>query len=251
MNSLRMSFWTVPCSLARGTPCSSPTTTYIASRIAAVALMVIDVETRSSGIPWNSRSRSSTVSIATPARPPSAVGRENARGERHVVLATDHERGLLVQVLRDDVEDRPATIRRPAARLLHHERERRRLVQQAQLALRVVRGRGIQKDAAGNEIAMEVCDERADVAGVLRLDLPLAVLERAHHALHRRGPAVPVAFVDAVVLADRGGGDVGVRQQKLADRGIEGEAVHPLSRGVDEHRTRAVQDVARRDLLFP
>ncbi len=50
-------------------------TTYIASRIAAVALIVIDVETRSSGISWNSRSRSSAVSIATPARPtsPSAI----------------------------------------------------------------------------------------------------------------------------------------------------------------------------------
>ena len=76
MNSFRMSFCTVPWSLVRGIPCSSPTATYIARRIGAVALMVIEVETRSSGIPWNSRSRSSTVSIATPARPtsPSAVG---------------------------------------------------------------------------------------------------------------------------------------------------------------------------------
>src|SRR2546429_956818 len=47
MNSLRMSFWTVPCSLPRGTPCSSPTTTYIASSTGAVALMVMDVDTRS------------------------------------------------------------------------------------------------------------------------------------------------------------------------------------------------------------
>ena len=76
MNSLRMSFWTVPCSLARGTPCSSPITTYIASSTGAVALMVIEVDTRSSGMPWNKRARSSTVSIATPARPtsPSAMG---------------------------------------------------------------------------------------------------------------------------------------------------------------------------------
>ena len=76
MNSFRMSFWTVPLRSAGATPCSSPTTTYIASRIGAVALMVIDVETWSSGIAWNSRARSSTVSIATPARPtsPSAIG---------------------------------------------------------------------------------------------------------------------------------------------------------------------------------
>ena len=50
MYSLSTSFWTVPVSFARGTPCSSPTTTYIASRIAAVALIVIEVETRSSGM---------------------------------------------------------------------------------------------------------------------------------------------------------------------------------------------------------
>ena len=76
MNSLRMSFCTVPWSLARGTSCSSATTTYIASSTGAVALMVIEVDTRSSGISWNSRSRSSTVSIATPALPtsPSAMG---------------------------------------------------------------------------------------------------------------------------------------------------------------------------------
>jgi hypothetical protein len=76
MYSLRMSFCTVPWSAVRATPRSSATTTYIASSTAAVALIVIDVETRSSGISANSRPRSSTVSIATPARPtsPSAMG---------------------------------------------------------------------------------------------------------------------------------------------------------------------------------
>ena len=40
-----------------------------------MALIVIEVETWSSGMAWNSRSRSSTLSIATPARPtsPSAM----------------------------------------------------------------------------------------------------------------------------------------------------------------------------------
>ena len=76
MYSLSTSFCTVPVSFARGTPCSSPTTTYIASRIAAVALIVIEVETRSSGISRKSSARSSTVSMATPTRPtsPCAIG---------------------------------------------------------------------------------------------------------------------------------------------------------------------------------
>jgi len=76
MYSLSTSFWTVPPSVPGGTPCSSPTTRYIARRMAAVALMVMDVVTRSSGIPSNTRARSSTVLIATPTRPtsPAASG---------------------------------------------------------------------------------------------------------------------------------------------------------------------------------
>jgi len=54
MYSLRMSFWIVPLSWARGIPRSSATTTYIARRIDAVALIVIEVETASSGIPAKS-----------------------------------------------------------------------------------------------------------------------------------------------------------------------------------------------------
>jgi len=76
MNSLSTSFWTVPPSFAAATPASSPTTRYIARRTGAVALMVIEVVTRSSGIPSNTRARSSTVSTATPTRPtsPAASG---------------------------------------------------------------------------------------------------------------------------------------------------------------------------------
>ena len=50
--------------------------TYSASKIDAVALIVIEVEIMSSGIPSNNRSMSSIESIATPTLPtsPSAVG---------------------------------------------------------------------------------------------------------------------------------------------------------------------------------
>jgi len=63
---------------------------YIASRIGAVALMVIDVDTRSSGISPKIVSMSASESTATPTRPtapsasgssessPSCVGRSNA-----------------------------------------------------------------------------------------------------------------------------------------------------------------------------
>src|SRR5882672_12336522 len=98
---------------------------------------------------------------------------------------------------------------------------------------------------------MDVGHERADVARVLRFHAAapaVAVLERTDDALDARRPLVPVTLVDAVVLADVGRADVGMRQQKLTDGGIEGEAVHALPRRVDEHRARAIQDVTGGDL---
>ena len=49
-----MSFWIVPDSVASGTCCRFATAMYSASRMTAVALIVIDVETSSSGMPSNS-----------------------------------------------------------------------------------------------------------------------------------------------------------------------------------------------------
>jgi len=76
MYSLSTSFWMVPASRASGTPCRRATATYSASRMMAVALMVIDVETSPRGMPSNSIAMSSSESIATPTRPtsPAAIG---------------------------------------------------------------------------------------------------------------------------------------------------------------------------------
>ena len=74
--SLRMSFCTVPDSEASATPCRLATAPYSASRMMAVALMVIELDTRSRGIPSKSAAMSSIESIATPTRPtsPAASG---------------------------------------------------------------------------------------------------------------------------------------------------------------------------------
>jgi len=76
MNSLRMSFCSVPPSLSAGTPCSSATAIYMQSRIAAGELMVIEVVMSASGMPANSVSMSASESIATPQCPisPRLVG---------------------------------------------------------------------------------------------------------------------------------------------------------------------------------
>ena len=88
--SLSTSFCAVPRTDPAGTPCSSAATTYMATSTGAGALIVIEVETRSSGMPSKSAATSSSVSIATPTRPtspsergssessPICVGRSNA-----------------------------------------------------------------------------------------------------------------------------------------------------------------------------
>ena len=45
--------------------------------------------------------------------------------------------------------------------------------------------------------------------------------------------------------------DILVREQKLADRGIEREPVHPAPGRIHEHRRRPVDDVAGGDLRRP
>ena len=90
MYSFKISFCTVPLSLRTSAPVRRATAMYSASRMAALALMVIDVEIFSRLIPAKSRSMSSIESIATPTFPtsptamawsesmPICVGKSNA-----------------------------------------------------------------------------------------------------------------------------------------------------------------------------
>ena len=71
--SLTMSFCVVPCSACSGTPCSSASARYSAYSHIAVALMVIDVFMRSSGIPSNSARMSSSELTGTPTLPTSGA----------------------------------------------------------------------------------------------------------------------------------------------------------------------------------
>ncbi len=75
MNSLSMSFWIVPATLFHGTPWRSATTRYIASSTEAEQLIVIEVETLSSGMRSNRRAMSWTEETETPSRPTSPRAR--------------------------------------------------------------------------------------------------------------------------------------------------------------------------------
>src|SRR5512138_632355 len=90
MYSLRMSFWMVPDILSAETPRFSATAMYMQSRMAAVELMVMEVDTWSRGMPSKRISMSARESMATPTFPtspaameasesyPICVGRSNA-----------------------------------------------------------------------------------------------------------------------------------------------------------------------------
>src|SRR3954452_12851816 len=100
MYSLSTSFWMVPVTLSPGTPFSSATSWYMSSSSAAGALIVMDVETWSSGSASKSSRMSSMESMATPTLPTSPwaigesesypiwVGRSNATERPQVPLAT-------------------------------------------------------------------------------------------------------------------------------------------------------------------
>ena len=71
MYSLRMSFWVVPLTRSPGTPCLRAAATYSASRIDAVALIVMEVLTSPSGMFAKSVSMSARLEMGTPTRPTS------------------------------------------------------------------------------------------------------------------------------------------------------------------------------------
>ena len=71
MYSFKMSFCVVPRNCRAEMPCASAVAMYIARRMIAGPLIVIEVETRSSGMPRKSVSMSSSEEMATPPRPTS------------------------------------------------------------------------------------------------------------------------------------------------------------------------------------
>jgi hypothetical protein len=91
---------------------------------------------------------------------------------------------------------------------------------------------------------VEIGDERSDVADAER-PAPAFQTTVAPHQL--ANPVVPMLLVRVVhreIPAVVGRADVRVREKKLADRRVEGEAVRSLPRRVHEHRARPVEDIA-------
>ena len=108
-------------------PDVSATATYIASRTMAVELMVIDVDTRSSGIPSNSSAMSSMESMATPTRPTSpaastvigVVAHLGGQIERHA-----ESRDPVLEQLPDTARFDSVAVPKPAYWRIVHRRPR-------------------------------------------------------------------------------------------------------------------------------
>src|SRR5881397_205184 len=97
---------------------------------------------------------------------------------------------------------------------------------------------------------MEIGDERTDVSQAVRMAATLPVLFQMLDVLPRAGvPEMHVPFVDAVNLPARGRANVFLGKKELGQAWIERESMNAVSGGVNHHRARAIDKVARRNLV--
>ena len=171
-------------------------------------------------------------------------------GDENIRFAADVERGALVEFFGLDVENSAVAVRGAASGLLADEGHRVGFVHQAQLAVFVLLGGRVDEDAAGQQVAVKVRHERADVARAVRAARGFVfLLQIVEEALGAVVELLPGAFVGRVVFAALRRHDVLVREQELADGGVVGEAVHAVAGRVDHHHRRAVNDVSGSHLL--
>ena len=85
-----------------------------------MALIVIDVETRSSGMPWSSRRMSSTESIATPVLPDLALGARMVGVEAHLRRQVERHAEPGLALIEQEPEARVRLVGRGHAGVLAH-----------------------------------------------------------------------------------------------------------------------------------
>ena len=124
-----------------------------------------------------------------------------------------------------EVHDARLARERQAARLLYQEGHGRCLIQQAQLAVRVLGVSRVTKDAPVEQRPVHVTHHRPNVARrVLHFGLALAGLQGRDVLLQRLVPVPTVGLVHRVDLTPLGNLDIRVRQHELADGPVVGEA---------------------------
>src|ERR1700681_2353732 len=105
-----------------------------------------------------------------------------------VVGAADEERRPLMQLGGLNVENALMSIRGGTTSLLDDESERARFIEKAELAMGVAAIGRIGEEPAAKEIAVEIGDERSNVAGAHRLTVTILSTIVAHQVLNVRLP---------------------------------------------------------------
>jgi len=169
-----------------------------------------------------------------------------------VLLAANEQWCALVKRLRRDIQNSLSSVGRTTTRLFDDHCKGVAFIDEPQFPARFAGIGGIKEHAAVDERPVGVGDERADVprtvgsAGLLVLLLD--VFDVIPHALL---PPQGVSFVDAVIRPALRQADVLMREQKLADAGIERETLHSPARRQHQHCATAIKGVPRSDLLVP
>ncbi|AEW71874.1 hypothetical protein EcWSU1_00434 [Enterobacter ludwigii] len=156
----------------------------------------------------------------------------------------DKERTTLVQAFRHDVQNTLFTVARLAASLFGQERHWVAFIQQTQLAVRVACRAWVEVDTAFQQVAVEVSNQRADIAGRVRaLSGFIFFLAELDVFLHAVRESDVVAFVDGVGVALLREAHTFLAQAENAQRGIVSKGVNAAARGVHQHGGGAINDV--------
>lgn len=169
----------------------------------------------------------------------------------HLIPGAKEETALVVDVLRHDLQEAlHARVDGQTTGVLEHHGHGRALVQDTQLALGALRVARVGEDTAVKQGAVRVGDHAADVPRAVGLLALTRVLERVEVLLDPVVPVHAVALVDRVDGALGGELHVRVRQDELAQRVLQREAVHGAATHSDnELRRGAVHGEAGGDQL--
>lgn len=140
----------------------------------------------------------------------------------------------------EDVKGTSAAIRRSATSLLEDERERRDLVEVAELSGGCARVTRVHEDTSVEEGTVDIGHHGTDVTEGVAV-----VLDAIDVVFGGTLPEVAVTLVDRVDLAEGLGADVGVGEDELAERTVEREAIDTTAKGEDEHGGGTVEGVSR------
>jgi hypothetical protein len=146
--------------------------------------------------------------------------------------ASANERLSLMDISRNNIQNSLLSRGRYTAGLLHEIRHRCALVQKTQLAVRVLLITRVSKNAAVNQRAMDIANERSYVARRIAL-----FLHRSNIFLKNRIPVIRVCLVEGVDLAPLRNTNIWVRQNKLANRWVQRKTLHSVTnRQHENHR---------------